>query len=51
MKYRTAYQFKDLSTEAKEVAKIEMKGTLLTQWLYNKDGTQFKNSTIITKTN
>jgi len=47
MIYRTAYQYYQLSEEAKEVAKIEMKGTLLTQWLYNKDGTQFHCSETI----
>ena len=42
---RTAYQYHHLSEEAKKVAAEENKGTLLTQWLYNGDGTRFKNST------
>lgn len=44
---RIAYRYEELSDEAKEVAQKEGEGTLLTQWLYNKDGTRFENSTTI----
>ena len=44
---RTAYQYHHLSTEAKKVAAENNKGTLLSQWLYNKDGTRFENSTTV----
>ena len=44
---RIAYQFHHLSDEAKKVAEKENKGTLLTQWLYNIDGTLFQISTAV----
>ena len=43
---RTAYQYKHLSPKAQAVAQELMKGTLLTQWLYNEDGTQFETTTV-----
>lgn len=46
-KMRTAYQFQHLSDEAKKIAEEQNKGTLLTQWLYNEDGTRFENSTTV----
>ncbi|MFK5949505.1 MAG: hypothetical protein QM500_12135 [Methylococcales bacterium] len=42
---RTAYQYHHLSAEAKEVAANNNKGKLLTQFLYNEDGTNFEIST------
>lgn len=44
---RVAYQFHHLSDTAKEVAEKQNKGTLLTQWLYNEDGTKFQTSTVV----
>jgi len=44
---RTAYQFHNLSEKAKENAKRKNKGHLLTQYLYNIDGSKFENSTTI----
>jgi len=43
---RIAYQFHHLSDEAKEYARKHSKG-LLTQWLYNIDGTKFISSTAV----
>lgn len=47
MKMRTAYQYHHLSDKSKEVAAKQNKGTLLTQWVYNEDGTKFETSTTI----
>ncbi|WP_412464181.1 hypothetical protein [Flavobacterium mekongense] len=47
MKYRTAYQFKHLSKEAKEKAQKENENIDLNRLLYNIDGTRFKHSTTI----
>lgn len=44
---RTAYQFHQLSDNAKIIATNQNKGTLLTQWLYNENGTRFKTSTVV----
>jgi hypothetical protein len=44
---RTAYKYQQLSDEAKKVAAEQNKGTLLTQWLYNEDGTRFECSTTV----
>lgn len=46
MRYRTMYQYHHLSAEAKKVAQEQNKGTLLTQWSYNADGTRFTHATI-----
>lgn len=42
---RIAYQFHHLSDEAKKKAENDNKGHLLTQHLYNKDGSKFEHST------
>jgi hypothetical protein len=47
MKMRTTYQYHHLSDKAKEVAAKQNEGTLLSQWLYNEDGTRFKSSTTV----
>lgn len=44
---RTAYQFHHLKGDAKKRAENENKGTLLTQWLYNYDGSLFETSTTV----
>jgi hypothetical protein len=44
---RTAFQFHQLGDEAKKVAEEQNKGTLLSQWLYNEDGTRFETSTTV----
>ena len=44
---RVAYQFHHLSDTAKKVAEKQNKGTLLTQWLYNENGTKFQTSTVV----
>lgn len=44
---RIAYQFKHLSAEAKKVAEHENRGCLLTQFLYNENGTRFEISTTV----
>ena len=44
---KTAYQYHHLTEEAKKVAQEQNKGTLLTQWFYNADGTKFQNSTVV----
>ena len=47
MRMRTAYKYEQLGDEAKKVAAEQNEGTLLTQWLYNEDGTRFESSTTI----
>lgn len=42
---RMAYQWHHLSVKAKKKAEKENKGHLLSQYLYNKDGSRFENST------
>ena len=42
---REALQFHHLTDEAKKVAEKNNEGKLLTQFLYNKDGTNFECST------
>ena len=44
---RTAYQFHNLDDNAKKIAADQNKGTLLTQWLYNADGTRFQSSSTV----
>lgn len=44
---RIAYKYEHLSDKAKKVAQSQSEGALLAQWLYNEDGTIFKNSTTI----
>lgn len=44
---RTAYQYHHLSEVAKQVAQRENEGRLLTQYLYNIDGTRFEHSTTV----
>lgn len=44
---RTAYQFHHLSDVAKLRAEKEQKGMLLTQFLYNEDGSKFEISTTV----
>ena len=44
---RIAYQYHHLSEAAKQVAERENKGHLLTQYLYNADGTRFWHSTTV----
>jgi len=44
---RVSYQFHNLSDKAKKVATDQNKGTLLTQWLYNEDGTRFISCTVV----
>ena len=44
---RIAYQFKHLSKDAQKVAERENKGFLLTQFLYNKNGSRFEISTSV----
>lgn len=44
---RIAYQYHHLTGEAKKRAEKENKGYLLTQFLYNKDGSIFENSTTV----
>jgi len=47
MMMRKAFQFHHLTDEAKKVAENNNKGLLLTQFLYNKDGTNFDSSTTV----
>lgn len=44
---RIAYQYHHLTENAKRVAQRNNKGMLLTQFLYNADGTRFKVSTTV----
>lgn len=44
---RTAYQFFQLSEDAKNFARKDKEGTDLYQWLYNIDGSQFVISTTV----
>ncbi len=44
---RIAYQYHHLSEAAKAVAQRENVGHLLTQYLYNADGTRFEHSTTV----
>lgn len=44
---REAFQFHHLTDEAKKVAEKNNQGMLLTQFLYNKDGTNFEPSATV----
>lgn len=44
---RIAYQYHHLSEEAQKVAQRNNEGKLLTQFLYNADGTNFVISTTV----
>ncbi len=48
---RIAYQYHHLSNEAQDVAKNNNKGMLLSQFLYNIDGTNFESSSKVDCTN
>ena len=44
---RLSYQYHHLNNDAKKNAVKLYTGELLTQWLYNVDGTKFKHSTTV----
>lgn len=44
---RIAYHYHHLTENAKRVAQRNNKGMLLTQFLYNADGTRFEHSTTV----
>ena len=44
---RTCYQYKNLSDKAKDNASKLYTDELLTQWLYNEDGTKFHHSKVV----